>query len=149
MAVTLGDTRAPRTLGNTSSALPQWNSTLVKPSRREMKGKLALSGTFMTVWSDKNHFVRLQLKDITAIYVILWLQKKMQKRYLELSVKSRWSATFEAHVAGGILTLLDSLPLSVALTLASSTASWHSSIPITFFTRWKPKKGGKMSKQTD
>lgn len=28
-----------------------------------------------------------------------------------------------------------SSPLSAALTLASSTASWHSSIPITFFTR--------------
>lgn len=32
MAVTLGDTRALRMLGNTSSAFPQWNSTLVRPS---------------------------------------------------------------------------------------------------------------------
>lgn len=48
---------------------------------------------------------------------------------------SRWSVTFETNIAGGVLTIFDSLPLSVALTLASSTASWHSSIPITFFTR--------------
>lgn len=31
------------------------------------------------------------------------------------------------------------LPLTLALTLASSTASWHSSIPITFFTLWRTK----------
>ena len=40
--------------------------------------------------------------------------------------------------------MLSLLPLSFALTLASSTASWHSSIPITFLTLWKQRQQKKV-----
>ncbi len=37
IAVTLGDTTALRTVENTSSAFPQWNSTLVNPENVHLK----------------------------------------------------------------------------------------------------------------
>lgn len=37
IAVTLGDKTALRTVGNTSSAFPQWNCTLVNPENVNLK----------------------------------------------------------------------------------------------------------------
>ena len=50
MAVTLGDTRALSTLGNTSSALPQWYSTLVRPGR----------GVSKYIYTHTHHFLMVK-----------------------------------------------------------------------------------------
>lgn len=39
IAVMLGDTTALRTVGNKSSAFPQWNSTLDKPENVHLKSE--------------------------------------------------------------------------------------------------------------
>ncbi len=141
MAVTLGDTRALRMLGNTSSAFPQWNSTLLRPSDTNSENG-SITKTEPHITNLKRHF-HLSSIIITFIFFPHRHQKNCHKVTLQthwnmslLTALYSWIFTYLTHKSVAVVwfRLAGVLPLSFALTLASSTASWQSSIPITFFT---------------